>query len=513
MSDPRSGPIGPGADGSGSELVIEPGQSEHQHVHPRPLVTVVGLGPSGPELTTPLVKSKLERAEARFLRTARHPAALPWVETGVRTFDHHYENSESFDETYAKIVEDLVRAARESGEVVYAVPGSPSILEKVVALLRDDSRVDVVTLAGLSFLDLAWERLGIDPVNLGVRLVNGEEFALEASVERGPLLVSHTWSDAILSEMKLSIEPSPKMRAVICHHLGLEDEQIVEVKWDDLDRTIHADHLTCVYVPELARPPAYEIARAAEVVKNLRGLCPWDAKQTHLSLVRHLLEETYEAIEAIEELGDPPDIAASELLEEELGDILCQVLFHATIANEEGLFSLGDVAGALADKLIRRHPHVYAQDGDGSGDESAVGAEAVLANWEQQKLLEKGRASLTDGIPRALPALAYVAKLEKKMSTVGFGLADQLEIRAFDRVLDAITLEGADDYGELMLAVARRAVVAGHDPETALRRVAKRFREQFVGIEQAVDLEGGRLSELERDERIRRLRETKDDIS
>ncbi len=476
-------------------------------------MTVVGLGPAGPEFTTPLVAAKLEHARARFLRTARHPAALPWVEAGVRTFDHHYEDSESFDETYARIVEDLVRAARDSGEVVYGVPGSPAILERVVTLLRDDPRVDVVTVAGLSFLDLVWDRLGIDPVNLGVRLVNGETFALEASVERGPLLVSHTWTDAILSEMKLAIDPTPSTRAVICHHLGLEDEQIVEVQWDELDRAVHPDHLTCVYIPELVHPPAYEIARAVEVVKNLRSLCPWDAKQTHQSLVRHLLEETYEAIEAIEELGDPPDIAASEHLEEELGDVLCQVLFHATIASEEGLFGLADVAGALADKLIRRHPHVYARDGGEARDDSVDKAEAVLANWEQQKLLEKGRASLTDGIPRALPALAYVAKLERKMSTVGFGLADRLEVGAFDQVLDTIALESADDYGELMLAIARRAVVAGHDPEAALRHVARRFREQFVRVEQAVEREHMHIDALEHGDRVRRMRESNGDIA
>lgn len=475
-----------------------------------PLVTVVGLGPSGAELTTPAVRAKLEQAEARFLRTARHPAARPWVEAGVRTFDHHYERGESFEVTYANIVEDLVRAARESGEVVYAVPGSPAVLERVVALLRGDPRVRVVTMAGLSFLDLAWDRLEIDPVGCGVRLVNGEVFALEAAVERGPMLVSHTWSDAILSEMKLSIEPTPDTRAVICHHLGLEDEQIVEVAWEDLDRTIHADHLTCVYVPALSRPPAYELARAAEVVRHLRSHCPWDARQTHQSLVRHLLEETYEAIEAIEELGDPPDIAASALLEEELGDVLCQVLFHATIANEEGLFGLADVAGALADKLIRRHPHVYARTDDPTAerpdDRAAPTAESVLMNWEQQKLLEKGRSSLTEGIPRALPALAYVAKLEKKMSTVGFGLGDRLEIRRFDETLDAIAPESAEDFGELMLAIARRAVVSGHDPETALRHVAHRFRERFVALEGEIGREGGNIGGLEREERMRRLR-------
>jgi len=497
------------ANGSGSTLVSAVEVRGPNPGPDRPRVTIVGLGPSGPELTTPAVRAKLEQAEARFLRTARHPAATPWVKLGVRSFDHHYENSESFDETYRKIVEDLVRAARDSGEVVYAVPGSPAILERAVALLRADSRVEVVTMAGISFLDLVWDRLGIDPVNLGVRLVNGEEFATQAAIERGPLLVSHTWSNAILSAIKLSVEPVATTQAVICHHLGLGDEQILEVGWADLDRTIRADHLTCVYVPELARPPAYEIARVAEVVKNLRSLCPWDAKQTHQSLVRHLLEETYEAIEAIEELGEPPDIAASELLEEELGDVLCQVLFHATIANEEGLFNLADVAGALADKLIRRHPHVYAREEGASGDEISRAGAAVLANWEQQKLREKGRSSLTEGIPRTLPALAFVAKLEKKMSTVGFGLRDRLEVRAFDEALDRLTLQSADDYGELMLAIARRAVVAGHEPETALRHVARRFQEQFVQIERAAESEGGRIGELERDERMRRLHGTR----
>lgn len=466
-------------------------------------MAVVGLGPAGPELTTPAVFELLEHAEARFLRTERHPAATPWVQKGVRTFDRYYEESQSFDETYARIVEDLVRAAIESGRVVYGVPGSPSILERTVGLLREDPRVQVTTVAGMSFLDLAWDRLGVDPVNAGVRLVNGEEFSLKAAGERGPLLVSHTWSNAILSEIKLALEPEEGTHVVICRHLGLEDEQVIDVAWDDLDRTVEADHLTCLYIPELSRPPAYELARAAAVVQSLRLLCPWDARQTHQSLVRHLLEETYEAIEAIEELGDPPDLMASELLEEELGDVLCQVLFHATLANEEGLFNLSDVAGSLADKLIRRHPHVFGPDASTMGSANAPDAQAVLANWEQQKQLEKGRESLTDGIPRSLPALAYVAKLEKKMATVGFGLQSGVdEDRAFDAMLDALELRGADQYGQLMLAVARRATVDGHDPEAALRAVARHFRDRFVAIERVVSDSDRALDALTDEERL-----------
>ena len=499
----------------------------------RPRVTVVGLGPAGPELTTPAASRALASAEARFLRTARHPAAKPWVDSGVRSFDHHYEEGSSFEDTYAHIVEDLVRAANDSGCVVYAVPGSPSVLEATVEMLREDARVEVDTVAGLSFLDLAWDRLRVDPVNAGVRLVNGEVFSVDAAGERGPLLISHTWSNEILSRIKLSVEPETSTVAVLCHHLGLEDEVVLEVAWDDLDREIRADHLTCLYIPELAQPPAYELARAAQVVAHLRSECPWDARQTHESLVRHLLEETYEAIEAIEGLGEPPDLAASELLEEELGDVLCQVFFHATIASEEGLFGLADVARTLADKLIRRHPHVYGQRGtdvsgttelvttelvttdlgttelgiDVSGTDAdgralasdgalarsqqVLDAEQVLSNWERQKLVEKGRSSLLEGVPAALPALAYAAKLEKKLASVDLGLDAQFEQRGFASHVGALGIAGESDYGDLLLAIARRAAHEGVDPEAALRKAARVFRDRFVAVE-ALAVEQGR---------------------
>jgi tetrapyrrole methylase family protein/MazG family protein len=449
-------------------------------------------------------------APARVLRTKHHAASVPFVEAGIGTFDHYYESSESFDETYTHIVEDLVAQATQHGRVVYGVPGSPAILERTVTTLRNDTRVRVETVAGLSFLDLAWDRLSVDPVNAGVRLVNGETFRVDGANERGPLLVSHTWSNEILSQIKLAVECDGETSVVICHHLGLPDEQIIEVAWDELDRTIVADHLTCIYIPQLLHPPAYEIARAAEVVATLREACPWDAAQTHQSLVRHLLEESYEAIDAIEELGDPPDLAASELLEEELGDVLCQVLFHATIANEEGLFSLADVARSLADKLIRRHPHVYGDDGQrGRRDENA---EAVLANWEQQKKIEKGRVSLTDGIPSALPALAYAAKIEKKAATVSFGLVDHLEETSLDAAIDALLLVDRQDYADALLAIARRAAVVGVDPEAALRQGARRLRDRFVRVEQRLALNRQDFADLDHEERLALWDEAKDEL-
>jgi XTP/dITP diphosphohydrolase len=198
------------------------------------------------------------------------------------------------------------------------------------------------------------------------------------------------------------------------------------------------------------------LLRAVEVMDRLRspGGCPWDAAQTHESLARYLLEETYETLEAIE-AGDPA------LLREELGDLLLQVLFHARLAQElppAQRFSIEDVAGDLVDKLVRRHPHVFA-------DGSAASADEVAQSWEQLKAREKKRESLTDGIPIAQPALAYAAALVERADRAG------LEVGL---PTDADT--DADEIGTRLFALVREAVAAGVDPETALRGTARAYQ-------------------------------------
>ena len=324
----------------------------------RPAVTVVGLGPAGPEFLTAAATAALAAIPVWYVRTARHPAAEPLVAAGAIALDHHYETAATFAETYAGIVEEVVAAATAHGRVGYAVPGSPWVLEATVRALLADERVAVEVVEGMSFLDLAWRRLGIDPVESRVRLVDGERFAIDAARDTGPLLVAHVWSPSILSSIKLALSPMPA-RAVVLQRLGCPAEHVEEIEFRTIDRVV-ADHLTCLYLPEVAEPVGIELARLESVVARLRDECPWDAEQTHRSLVRHLVEECYEAVEAIEELGEPPDVAASAHLEEELGDVLCQVVFHAEIARREGLFTLGDVAATVHDKLVARHPHVFA---------------------------------------------------------------------------------------------------------------------------------------------------------
>ncbi|MGH2725752.1 MAG: nucleoside triphosphate pyrophosphohydrolase, partial [Actinomycetota bacterium] len=148
------------------------------------------------------------------------------------------------------------------------------------------------------------------------------------------------------------------------------------------------------------------------VMARLRGSdgCPWDAEQTHETLVKYLLDETYELLEAIE-AGTPDDIA------EELGDLLLQVVFHAQMAADAATFDIDDVAGRLVTKLVTRHPHVF-------GDVEVEGAGEVVANWEVIKDHEKGRTSVLEGVPEALPALAYAHKLQKRAAKAGFDYED-----------------------------------------------------------------------------------------
>ena len=453
-----------------------------------PTVVVGGLGPAGPEMVTKSVLDAVADAPAVFLRTTRHPAAASFE---GESFDALYESAADMDEVYAGVVEALVAAATEHGSVLYLVPGSPLVAERSVALLRADPRVEVRVLPAMSFLDLAWDRLGVDPLDAGVRLVDGHRFAVEAAGERGPLLIVQCDTRNVLSEVKLAVGEGGQS-AVLLHRLGLPDEAVLTVEWSELDRTLEPDHLTSVYVPVLAAPVAAEVMRFYELVRTLREQCPWDREQTHRTLVRHLVEETYETVEAIES-GDPAH------LEEELGDLLFQVFFHSVLGAEEGDYTLADVARGIHDKLVVRHPHVF------GGSRSAHTADQVVRNWEQIKKEEKGRSSLMEGIPSALPSLLYAHKVQRKAASVGFDWpsADDVYPKVTEELEELRAEPGSEEeLGDLLFSVVNLARKLGFDAESALRGATAKFRDRFMAVEalaaeRGVDLEQADLPALD----------------
>ena len=448
-----------------------------------PRVVVVGLGPAGPELINEVTRAAINSVPHRFVRTHRHPAAS--LLNGDPSFDDIYDRGDSFDDVYTEIVRALGDAAREHGEVLYAVPGSPLVLERTVRLLRETEGLDVQVVPALSFLDVAYERLGIDPIEERLRLIDGHVFATAAADESGPLLVAHTHANWVLSDIKIAFDEVVPERAVLLHHLGLPDERIVEVPWSEIDRTLEADHLTSLYIPSIGAPVGSELVRFHYLARTLREQCPWDQEQTHQSLVKYLIEETYETVDAIEALDTARPESDDDLIEE-LGDLLYQIEFHATIAEQQGRFTMADVARTIHDKLVRRHPHVF-------GDVVASDTATVLTNWDAIKRAEKGRTSVFDGVPTSLPALAYSAKMQSKAAGVGFDWPDaDGAIPKIDEELREVQqarLEGsADDVreevGDLLFAVVNVARLLKVDPESALRAAAQKFRSRFEALEQ-----------------------------
>ena len=235
-----------------------------------------------------------------------------------------------------------------------------------------------------------------------------------------------------------------------------------------------------------------------EVMARLRAPngCPWDREQTHATLKPYLIEETYEALEEID-IGDDDELC------KELGDVLLQVVFHAQIAAEENRFGIEEVARAIVDKLIRRHPHVFA-------DVEVDGSEQVLQNWEQikkQERQEQGEAtpSLLDGIPKQLPALMRAQRMQARVSRQGFDW-DQIE-GPLDKVEEEFaelrqawasgeTPAIEDEFGDLLFALVNTGRFLNVDPEQSLRQSTDKFERRFRALEEAVRTSGREISAL-----------------
>jgi tetrapyrrole methylase family protein / MazG family protein len=452
-----------------------------------PTVVAVGLGPAGAELMSEATRTRLREATTARLRTRRHPAATDFPD--VASFDDLYDRAPDFETLYGWIADELVAlaAADPHDTVVYAVPGSPSVAERTVARLSARDDVDVVVVPAMSFVDLACAALRIDPVDAGLRL--GDALDLPEQLRGpGPLLLAQAHSTEVLADVALRVDTDLAERpplAVVLHHLGLDDERVVELDVADLGSFADADHLTSVYLYQL-RTAGDAVDDLVDLMAELRARCPWDRVQTHGSLARYLQEESYEALDAIEALVQSLDSTtepqaqvdrAARHAEEELGDLLFQIVFHAHLAAEEGLFDLRGVADEVRAKLVARHPHVF-------GDAVASTPDAVAARWEDLKRQEKGRTSVMDGIPDALPALSLMAKVRRKSLATGQPMPDRAALvaevaAAVEELPTPASLPddasiGRDglataSIGRALEAICDLARLVGVDPEQALR--------------------------------------------
>ena len=467
-------------------------------------ITVVGLGPAGADFMLPAADHAIRTATKRFVRTARHPAVDDLALDGIdfESFDYLYEGGDNFDVVYEAIVATLIEAA-QFGDVVYAVPGNPVVAERTVVLLRDRV-VNLAIIAGLSFADLAWACVGVDPL-AGARVVDAHDFDAQIAGSSGALLIAQTDSMFVLSDVKLALLEALEAdhEVVVLQRLGLDDECVQRISLQDLDRVVEPDHLTSLFVDTGAVEIAGEFARLWQLTLRLRGPggCPWDAKQTHHSLARHTLEEAYEVVEAIDRLpidaprGDEDfDFDDYAKLEDELGDLLFQVMIHSALAVEAGAFSAADVAATVHAKLVHRHPHVF-------GDVQVGSADDVVSNWETIKKAENNSDSLVDGLPAALPALLYTPKLYRKMNVVGIDPSTedpQAWLMTSAESLSNVSRQGVEAaIGEVLASIVAVARAHEVDPEAALRGFASRMRDDVRALERQAQHEGSQLEDLD----------------
>jgi len=346
-------------------------------------IIVAGLGPGDIDFLSPAVH-KLVATRPAYLRTRNHPSADAFAD--LKSFDHLYNSADSMAEVYNAIVDQLVSEAEQHSEIAYLVPGSPLVAERTVELLRLRNEIKLEILPGVSFLDLAWDRLKVDPVESTVTIVDGQQFESRIADLTGPILVAQCDDRFVLSDIKLSLDVAEPPVVTVLQRLGSSDEAIFDIEWTELDRGFDPDHLTSLWIPEVPRPRSGQaMAKLHDLVGQLRAECPWDQDQTHSSLIGGLLEEAEEVVEAIElmERGD----GSMEGLIEELGDLLFHVMLHSAIGEEEGLFDVADVAYGIRDKMIRRHPHIFARDPDTPMPDK----EQLVTQWAKIKAAEQNK--------------------------------------------------------------------------------------------------------------------------
>lgn len=462
-------------------------------------VFILGLG-AGDFDQLPLgVYRKLKGASPLFLRTKEHPIVKALVEEGVSftSFDDVYEQFATFEQVYETIVATLLEHV-QTGDVFYAVPGHPLVAEKTVQLLLEaekQGRCQVKIEGGQSFLDALFTALHIDPVE-GFQLVDATSFQRDDWQPTNHVIFCQVYDAFIASDVKLSLmEQLPDDYPVyVVTAAGSREEKVVEIPLYALDRVTTLNNLTSVYVPPVKDEAMlyHRFDTLRRVIATLRGPngCPWDRKQTHESLKKYLLEETYELFEAIDEQDDDSII-------EELGDVLLQVMLHAQIGEDDGIFSIDDVIKAITEKMIRRHPHVF-------GDVSVQNADEAVQNWQRLKEEEKKDrvASLLDDVPKSLPNLLKAYEFQAKAAKVGFDWDDvrpmwkkvEEEISEFQR--EHSQQKRIEEFGDILFALVNVARYYNINPEEALHQTNAKFYRRFSYIEEQVKSRGLRMEEL-----------------
>ncbi|OCA91599.1 nucleoside triphosphate pyrophosphohydrolase [Pseudobacillus wudalianchiensis] len=472
-----------------------------------PSITIAGLG-AGDINQLPLgIYRLLLQSGKVFTRTLDHPVIDELKKEGVRfeSFDHIYEKHDQFEAVYEEIVSLLITQAQEQGNIIYTVPGHPIVAEKTVQLLLEKGHVGELKVniaGGHSFLDDLFASVEADPIE-GFQFLDGTSLKKEDINIFQHIVIAQVYDAYVASDVKLTLmEKYPDdYEVTIVTAAGSTQQQTKTLPLYELDRQVTLNNLTSLYVPPVQKEEdTYkEFSVLRQIIATLRGPdgCPWDREQTHTSLKKYLIEEAYELLDAIDQEDDDHMI-------EELGDVLLQVLLHAQIGEDEGMFSIEDVIESISRKMIRRHPHVF-------GNVEAENAEAVVSNWQKIKSEEKGetQAFRLDEVEKGLPALLRAYEFQKKAAKVGFDWDDangaiEKVLEEWQEFLDEVKNEDSskqlDEFGDTLFALINVARFYHIHPEEALAKVNEKFYRRFSHVEKRVKESGRSFDDFTLDE-------------
>ena len=469
-------------------------------------ITLLGLGPGNIGALTREAWDWILTMDTLYLRTLAHPIvdALPNGLTLIG-FDDLLRQSRDRESAVGAVADEILALGRQPGGVTYAVPGHPLVAEATSAAIIARAKQEGIpyrVIGGLSFLEPTFKALGIDPFT-SLSLVDGLALSGLHTPDFSPsnpaLITQITTAESAARVRAVLLGTYPEAHPVrLVHAAGTDQELVEDLPLGGMDQSPALGRLSSLYVPPLAANASFE--SFMEVIARLRASdgCPWDKAQTHLSLRPFLIEEAYEALDALDR-DDMHDLA------EELGDLLLQIGLHAQIGLEQGEFTVNEVIEGISTKLIRRHPHVFSsvEVADVSG---------VIQNWEaikENERRENGESSkkgLLDGVPRALPALLQAEEIVERVGRVKFGRLIELGDEAFIRAMLTELLESTEaDFpqtlGALLFGLASLAHQRDVEAEAALREAINRFRLQFDKMEADSLAAGQSLVDLSAEEK------------
>ena len=452
-------------------------------------ITVISLGICGKELLTVESMNMLKNADRLFLRTEMIPCAKELREEGLSwtSLDDYYDRYDDFDEMHTAMAEYLWKEVRENGSLVYAVidaRGDGSVRE----LIRTAGKNEAVTvIPGISLFDL-YSAACASLCGAGQVTVLAASEACETVFDTNQAyLITETDSFIRAGEIKLWMENGYDEEADI-HYMTSVNGKIVckKIKAMDADRQDQYDHTTAFFIPIIPfeKRQHYSFTDLNRLMDRLRAFdgCPWDREQTHESLKTYLLEEAWEVLGAIDD-KDPDHLA------DELGDLLLQIAFHASIGKDFDEFTSQDVTDHICRKMIYRHSHIF-------GNDHCENAEEVSENWEKKKRAENGNKTVTESlrsVSNALPGLTYASKVMKKAEHYPWW-KDR-----FDEIMNLLREQCSKEACDLLSIVAETREKS-NDPEILVHNAVQKLISMLESAENCTKMDGNCLERLTNNE-------------